>query len=250
MPSLYVMLRGVIGCFVRMLFPAHVVGKENLPDKGPYIIAAGPHRTELESVILAVYLNKHQIHFFAKEEYWASKARAWLMNRIGMLPVNRHDGRAAARQIDQGVAVLSGGGVVGGYPEGTRGADDYVHKGHTGTVRTALKAGNVPIIPVGMIGMRKLNLPGKRFPVRPGRCTIVIGKPIYPLLHGPDQKPSWPAGQIMDVVEGDSVLAVPVTSMHARFLTNWLMHEIARLSTAEYRDEYLRIGAAGGTARP
>lgn len=253
MSSLNLVLRRfVVGPPARAFFPAHVVGRENLPREGPFIIAAGPHRTEFESALLACNLSEYELHFFAKAEYWkGSKLKRWFMDGTGMIPVDRQDSRAAVAQIRQGAEILREGGIVAVYPEGTRGTDAYVHKGHTGAVRTALQAskllpgGNVPIIPVGMIGMRELNPPGEKFKLRRGRCTIVIGEPIYPLLHAPNQPQSRPKELAMHVVEGDSVWARPATSAHARFLTNHLMKEIARLSTAHYLDEYLKIGAAG-----
>lgn len=247
-----VLRRFVVGPPARILFPAHVVGRENLPKDGPFIIAAGPHRSELESALLACNLSEYELHFFAKAEYWeGSRLHRWFMDGTGMIPINRQDSRAALRQIQRGAEVLSEGGIIAMYPEGTRGGDSFVHKGHTGVVRTALQAsklvpgGNVPIVPIGMIGMRELNPPGDKFRLRPGRCTIVVGDPIYPLHRDDDQPQPWLKELAMNMVEGGSMLKGLATNVHARFLTNYLMKEIARLSTAHYLDEYLKIGATG-----
>lgn len=249
-----VLRRFVVGPPARVLFPAHVVGRENLPKEGPFIIAAGPHRTELESVLLACNLSEYELHFFAKAEYWRGSAlRSWFMDGTGMIPIDRQDSRAATHQIEKGAEFLRDGGIVAVYPEGTRGGDDFVHKGHTGAGRTVLRAiklrggdANVPIVPVGMIGMRKLNPPkAKRLKFRPGRCTIVIGKPIYPFSHTSEEPHTRAEEVVQNIVEKDSILARPATGVHARILTDRLMAEIARLSKSEYLDEYLKIGAAG-----
>ena len=41
--------------------------------------------------------------------------------------------------------------MFGIYPEGTRTRDGYLHRGHTGVARLALRTG-APIVPVGLIG--------------------------------------------------------------------------------------------------
>lgn len=232
----------IIGPAARTLFPMHVMGRENLPEEGPFIIAAGPHRTELESVLLATNLAKYEIHFFAKATYWEkSPVHRWFMNATGQLPINQMGGRGIEEQINSGADVLRSGGIIAIYPEGTRGTDGYLHKGHTGVGRTAILAGNVPIIPIGMLGMEKLNPPGGG--IHLGRGTINIGKPIYPLVHASDDHRPL-LERVLHLLETRSPVVKPVINAHARILTNVLMHEISRLSTAQYADEYLKIGGA------
>jgi len=232
----------VIGLPARTLFPMHVMGRENLPKEGPFIIAAGPHRTELESILLASNLAHYEIHFFAKSSYWEkSFAHRWFMNSTGQLPISQTGGRGVTEQIQSGVDVLRGGGIVAIYPEGTRGKDGYLHKGHTGVARTAILAGNVPIIPVGMLGMEKLNPPGGG--IHLGRGTINIGKPIYPLVHASDDHRPLLERMLAALEDGASPDNALVGA-HARILTNVLMHEISRLSTAPYANDYLKIGGA------
>ena len=52
----------LVGPIVRLFFRIKVVGMENLPREGPYILALGPHRTEFESIIVASYIRRHQLH--------------------------------------------------------------------------------------------------------------------------------------------------------------------------------------------
>jgi len=230
----------IMGMPARALFPMHVVGRENLPKEGPFIIAAGPHRTELESVLLASNLAQYEIHFFAKASYWEkSFMHRWFMNGTGQIPINQSGGRGVEEQINSGADVLRNGGIIAIYPEGTRGGDGLLHKGHTGVGRTAILAGNVPIVPVGMLGMEKLNPPGGG--IHPGRGTINIGKPIYPLSHASDEHLPLLA-QVLNLLEHNPRVMKPVINAHARVLTNILMKEISRLSTAPYSDDYLKIG--------
>lgn len=232
--------RLLIGPITRLFFPMHVVGRENLPTSGPFIIAAGPHRTELESVILASNLAKYEIHFFAKASYWEkSPLHRWFMNGTGQLPISQMGGRGVEEQIQAGVDALREGGIVAIYPEGTRGGDRLLHKGHTGVARTAILA-NAPIVPIGMIGMERLNPPGRG--LHPGRGTIIIGEPIYPLTDASDEDRSLLERALALLEERKSPLVKPTIVAHARLLTGKLMREISRLSTAPYADSYLEIG--------
>jgi 1-acyl-sn-glycerol-3-phosphate acyltransferase len=217
----------VVGPPVRVLFPIDVIGRENLPAKGPYILAIGPHLTEIESVLIAINLAEQEIHFFAKAEYWdKNRLTAWFMDHTGQIPIRRTDSRSADESLTIGATILKRGGILALYPEGTRSKDGKLHKGRVGVARTAIRAGGVHIVPVGLIGMEKLNPSGKG--LRPGAATIVIGKPIDPLHY---QEIASHAGRATKYIE--HALSRPVTDV--------LMKEIARLSGAQYSNDYSTI---------
>lgn len=247
MPNLNKVLRHMVAPPARLLFPARVIGLENLPSKGPFVIVAGPHRTELESILLACALLDWELHFFAKKEYWEGKAwLRWFMDGTGMIPLDRLNSRFALQQVNRGVEVVREGGIVAMYAEGTRSGigDECVHKGHTGAARISLRTG-APIVPMGYIGMRNLNPPNKKLP-RPGRCTIVIGEPIYPHLFKTGEHHLPLTGVMKKVAEGDLPLLADAAaaSTLARPLTDHVMAEIARLSNSPYDNTYLKIGAS------
>lgn len=218
----------LFGPLLRVLFRVHVVGSENLPSKGPFIVAAGSHTTAIESAILAVYLRRYALRFFAKAEYWrTSKFIGWFMTHTGQIALERTDSRSADEAINKGVGVLRSGGNLAVYPEGTRSKDGRLHKGRTGVVRTSIRAGGIPIIPVGLIGMEKFSPPGKG--IRPGMATIIIGKPINPFHYMElAERAGVTSGKALE-----HVLSRPVTDV--------LMKEISRLSVKEYSNEYLDI---------
>jgi len=78
---------------------------------------------------------------------------------MGHVPVARGDTRSAAAVIDIGVEVLSGGGALGIYPEGTRSPDGRLYKFRTGVARLAMRSG-APVVPVGLVGTREVQPPG------------------------------------------------------------------------------------------
>ena len=68
------------------------------------------------------------------------------------------------------------GDLFGFYPEGTRSPDGRLYRGRSGLGWLALNTG-APVIPVAMIGTRKMLPPGAPLP-RPTRIEIKIGKPM------------------------------------------------------------------------
>lgn len=100
------------------------------------------------------------------------------------------------------------------FPEGTRFPnDDVVHRGKPGAVHMALAA-EVPIVPVGLIGMVDKNPKVKR--------RMIIGQPYYPSeLLGPTER------RLFDAT------GIDVTVTHR--LTADLMTRIAALAETDYR---------------
>lgn len=218
--------RIVLGPWIRLFFRVHVEGLENLPRRGPYIVALGPHRTEMESLIVATYLPVW-LRFFAKQEYWDKHPiLGKIMTGIGLIPLSR-SAKAMAVQIKEGIEVSKKGHILAMYVEATRGFDESMHRGYPGFAIISMRSGGVPIVPVGLIGMRKFNPPGKKFRLRPGRATIVIGEPIYPFsLRSPEQ-------HSMAEKALERVLIKPLVTK--------VSQEIARLSASPYDDKELQV---------
>ncbi len=171
----------LIGPWLRHMVKAEIEGLENLPRRGGYILAMGSHKTELESAIVSSWLRRRKIHFYAKAEYWRkNRLLAWFMTAIGQVPVDRGDAQKADQAINVGAELLRQGEIIGIYPEGTRSPDDRLHGGHTGFARTLVRAGgDVPVVPVGLIGMEAISPGGSGYLPRKGTVKIMIGEPIY-----------------------------------------------------------------------
>lgn len=112
------------------------------------------------------------------------------------------------------------------YPEGTRSPDEFVHKGYTGFVRTVIRAGgDVPIIPVGLVGMESVSPSGSGFVPKRGNVVIVIGEPIY-------------------LTKAEKLLAKSERfgqAQVARIVTDRVMRKIAELSGKQYSNEHLVV---------
>jgi 1-acyl-sn-glycerol-3-phosphate acyltransferase len=221
----------IIGPPIRSIIRIHLVGAENLPKDGPFIIAAGPHRTEIESVVLATALRRWQLRFFAKQEYWE---KSWLhklfMNLSGQIPLKRKGSKLVLEQIDTGVNLLGEGEIVALYPEGTRNKlfQKRTYKARSGVAHIALRS-QVPVYPVGMIGMEKLLPKRLKKGVRPGIVTVIVGEPIVP--------------QAIPSFEDHPMLAKAALRLAAPLLADQIGRKIAALSITEYHNEELPIEA-------
>ena len=177
---IYWLLKNVlVGPFLRLMFRPKVVGVENIPKKGPVILASN-HLAVIDSFILPLVL-KRSVVFIGKSEYFTGKGLkgkfiAKFMLSVGTIPVDRSGGRAGDAALKAGLSRLNEGEMFGIYPEGTRSPDGRLYRGKTGVARLALEAG-APVVPVAMIGTNKAQPIGKRLP-KPMKIHIVIGKPI------------------------------------------------------------------------
>lgn len=218
--------RILLGPLIRLFFKIHVLGMENLPKRGPFILAVGPHRTEFESLTLATFLGRYWLRFFAKQQYWDEhKLLGRIMTGIGLIPLPRGLGRAMLVQIEEGVKVLKDGQILVMYIEATRGYDDAMHRGYPGFAYCSLRAGGAPVVPVGLVGMRKLNPPHKG--LHPGQGIIVIGEPIYPMA--------------LRLPEHHNLVEKALERALVKPLVTKVSKEIARLSMSPYIDKELPI---------
>jgi 1-acyl-sn-glycerol-3-phosphate acyltransferase len=160
----------VIKPLLRAWFRMRVEGAGHLPASGPAILAAN-HRSNMDPVLLACAV-KRPVAFMAKAELFVGPL-AWILRVIGQFPVQRGGiDREALRQTS---AVLAGGGVLGLFPEGTRGSGSFATV-QTGLAYIVLRQ-RCPVLPVAIFGTervrRRLGWLPLASPVR-----IVIGPPV------------------------------------------------------------------------
>ncbi|MFB7915078.1 lysophospholipid acyltransferase family protein [Streptomyces sp. NPDC056061] len=208
-----------IGNGLKLAFRPWVEGLENIPARGPAILASN-HLSFSDSFFLPAVLDR-KVTFIAKSEYFTSpgvkgKLTAAFFKGVGQLPVDRSGTRGAGEAaIRAGIEVIESGGLFGIYPEGTRSPDGRLYRGKPGGLARVALATGAPVIPVAMIDTEKIQPPGKVVPklMRPG---IRIGKPLdFSRYHGMD---------------GDRFIL--------RSVTDEVMYEIMKLSGQEYVDIY------------
>ncbi len=159
----------VVSAF-RLLVNVRVQGAENLPRRGPVILACN-HITNFDVFPLQA-ASVRPIFFMGKAELYRQPMIDWWLRQLGSFPVERgaHD-EWALRQAGR---VLSAGQVLGMFPEGKRNKGKGLHPAKTGVARLAL-ALDCPIVPAGLHGTQYLF---QRFSRR-ANISITLGEPIY-----------------------------------------------------------------------
>ncbi len=175
----YQLSRFVAGPFLRAMGRPKVVGLQNIPDEGPAILASN-HLSIVDSVYLPFVLPRPVV-FPAKAEYFRARGpigRVWAayLRSTNQLAINRDGARSAQQTLDAAVEILRAGELFGFYPEGTRSPDGKLYRGRSGLGYLALNSG-APVIPVAMLGTRKMMPPGKSY-LLPAKIEVRIGKPL------------------------------------------------------------------------
>jgi 1-acyl-sn-glycerol-3-phosphate acyltransferase len=170
----YRFMRAVVMAVFRLLFRVQVIGAEQLPASGAYIVAP-PHRS-LADVPCISFITTRMIRFLAKVELLANPVGRWFFGNCGAVPVERGTAdRGALRVLED---VLREGSPVAVFPEGTRAEGPELAPLFDGAAYLALKLG-VPIVPVGIGGTEFILPKGSKLP-RPHRVAVVVGRPLYP----------------------------------------------------------------------
>ncbi|MCT9871711.1 lysophospholipid acyltransferase family protein [Paenarthrobacter aurescens] len=216
----WVMKRIFLGPILKILFRPWVKGLDNVPESGAAILASN-HLSFSDSIFLPLMVHRPVI-FLAKSEYFTGKGvkgrlTALFFRLSNQLPMDRSGGAASEMSLQAGKDVLTGGGLLGIYPEGTRSPDARLYRGKVGVARLALQT-RVPVVPVAMIGTEKVQPIGKRLPsIR--RIGIIVGQPLdFSRYYG---------------MEDDRLIQ--------RAVTDEIMYELMRLSGQEYVDEYAAV---------
>jgi 1-acyl-sn-glycerol-3-phosphate acyltransferase len=152
----------------RPFYRVHVHHRERIPARGPVVVVAN-HSAFVDGPLLFGLLGRRAV-FWVKQEMFTGVA-GWGLRRIGQLPVRR--GEADRRPLTAAVAVLRGDGLVGVFPEGTRGSGDVAAAEH-GAAWLARTSG-ARVLPVVARGTRRPDGSGRRW--RP-RVDIVVGEPL------------------------------------------------------------------------
>lgn len=145
-----------------------VHGLERIPATGPLVLVAN-HSAMIDGVVLYAVLRRRCI-FLVKSEFFRG-AMGWFFRRLGQIPVRR--GEPDRTPLLVAVRVLRDGGMVGVFPEGTRGVGDVANAHHGAT--WLARSGGAVLLPVAIRGTRRPDGRGRRF--RP-RAEVLIGEPF------------------------------------------------------------------------
>lgn len=157
------MVRRLVRVLARLLYRIEIVGE--VP-AGRCIVAAN-HESVLDPLLLALAARR-PLRFLAKEELWRFAPSAWLMDRLGGVPVRR--GREGHVAVGKAAELITAGEAVAIFPQGTVRGGAWTR----GAARLALATG-APLVPVRIVGSARALSRGRvGFP----RISVVVGAPI------------------------------------------------------------------------
>lgn len=165
-------IRRVVTPGLRIWFDLHVHGADNVPVRGPVILASN-HVGWLDGPLLAM-MSRRPVHALTKLEMFKGWLGAFLIG-TGQIPLDRFLADPGA--VKSCLRVLAEGGAVGIFPEGTRGAGE-LELFHHGAAYLALVSG-APVVPVTQIGTREPGGGTSSIPPRNSSIDIVYGEPWH-----------------------------------------------------------------------
>ncbi|MFJ9930805.1 MULTISPECIES: lysophospholipid acyltransferase family protein [Streptomyces] len=154
------------------LWKPRVLGAWKVPATGPVILAVNHSHNIDGPMVMGVA--PRPTHFLIKREAFVGPLGDFLTG-IGQLKVDR--AAADRTAITDALGVLAAGGVLGIFPEGTRGEGDFASL-RAGLAYFAVRSG-APIVPVAVMGSS--DRPGrliKALPPLRSRVDVVFGDPF------------------------------------------------------------------------
>lgn len=112
----YPILRPFLHVLIRIVFKEKIVGLENVPKDGKFILAAN-HVTAIDPVLVADGCPQ-TVHYMAKISLFKNAFSNWLLTTMNAFPVDRSG--VDMRAIRYAQALLENGHALGIFPEGTR----------------------------------------------------------------------------------------------------------------------------------
>ncbi|MEC3978691.1 lysophospholipid acyltransferase family protein [Amycolatopsis sp. H20-H5] len=158
---------------LRPAFKVRVHGRERVPATGAVVVIAN-HSSMIEPQLIFGMLPRRSA-FLVKQEMFRGRFTSWFFPQLGQIPVKR--GEFDRKPLLTAVDVLKNGGVVGIFPEGTRGSGDVgsAERGAAWLVRSA----GATVVPVATRGTLKPEDGKRRW--RP-RVDLLVGEPFTPAI--------------------------------------------------------------------
>ncbi len=177
-----------------ILYRSRAIGTENIPKKGPVLIAPN-HFSQMDHFFCGIYMRR-KLRFMGKSQMFGPPVLTSIYKRGGVFPVRR--GHRDEEAFKTAYAILDHGHTLLVYAEGGRSRTRNLGEPRPGVGRIALESG-VPVVPVaihgsaGVRGWRKF-----RFP----KVTIQFGEPLnFPVQADPSREQQLEAaGEIFDRV--------------------------------------------------
>ncbi|MFG2376192.1 lysophospholipid acyltransferase family protein [Streptomyces sp. NPDC048504] len=154
------------------LWKPRVLGSWKVPATGPVILAVN-HSHNIDGPMV-IGVAPRASHFLVKKEAFVGPLGPF-MRAVGQVEVDRSTADRTA--VTRALGVLKDGGVLGIFPEGSRGEGDFAAL-RAGLAYFAVRSG-APIVPVAVLGSaEKRGRLIKALPPLRSRVDVVFGDPF------------------------------------------------------------------------
>ena len=157
--------------------PMLVRGLENLPARGPYVVASN-HTSYMDGVVLVAVLPWRDNAFVAKRELADNAITRVFVGGLGAYFVERFDVQKSAEHADELAGAAQQGKTLIVFPEGTLLRHTGLLPFRTGAFQTAAQA-RIPVVPVALRGVRSV-LRDETWYLRRAPIAVTIGAPVAP----------------------------------------------------------------------
>ncbi len=171
MSFFYKIIRILLFCLFKFIYPIKVNCKYNLPNTGKMIICSN-HISNMDPIFLIIS-QKRQINFMAKKEIFKNKLVAIILNALGAFPIDRKN--SGSKSINKTFEILKNENILGIFLEGTRSKDGEFLKPKSGVAMISYKT-NSDILPVCIT-------PKKGKKIKPFKKTIISYGEIIKKKH-------------------------------------------------------------------
>ncbi len=168
---LYNMVKGILTPVYAALFPHRVIGIENLPAQGGFVMCINHVHARDPFFVTTVIPFGRKIFFMAKKELFKNRIVGGVIRALGAFPVDR--GHADLSSVRTSMQIVKNGDGLVIFPQGTRSRNNAPTPFLPGASMIALR-GSVPVIPCYIDGPYRLF----------HRTDVRFGAPIDLSDHG------------------------------------------------------------------
>ncbi len=152
----------IIYPIARIIFPMKIIGKENIPKKGGFILCS--NHTSLLDPVFFLLVCPRKVYFMAKDELFGSKIGAWFWKKFGVFSIKR--GKGDIESINNAIKIIKDGEVMGIFPEGRR-SRDYTPQNAKAGVALIANTAKCDVLPACVYAKGRIK-PFKRTTIRFG----------------------------------------------------------------------------------
>lgn len=225
---MFILLMRTLKLLFSIRLKVKVIGKENIPEKGPVVICFN-HTDLLDPAYIIFAIMKdmwalvgstHRANFIVK--FFTKTGRSILVDRDTV----------DITALDKAMEILRAGKFLGVSPEGTRSKDGILHKGKFGPAYLAGMTDSL-ILPLGLSGSFGAS---KAMLKRKVEVTVRIGEP-FKLVDIDELKKDLPQG----TSEEDKKKTMVILRQWRDVTNSQIMPKVAQLLPEDIRGEFSQV---------